>query len=144
MALTPPDFAARFPQLAALAQRGVAQTLAPDEVLLREGEHGDALYILVSGRLRVYGEQAGGREVPYGTCEPGDYVGEMGLDGGPRTASVQALQACTLVRVNREGVLDHLREDPAFALALMGKVMRRIRSTQAALKAMQAGPSAAA
>ena len=49
--------------------------------------------------------------------------------GLPRIASVQALEASEVVCVNREGVLDYLREDPAFALSLLGKVMRRIRST---------------
>lgn len=138
MALVPAPFAAQFPQLAALAQRGITRTLNAGDLLLREGDHGDALYILLSGRLRVFGRSAPeGRELLYGHCEPGDYVGEMGLDGGPRVASVEAMEACEVVSVNREGLLDYLREDPAFALGLLGKVMRRIRSTQTALRSIQ-------
>lgn len=145
MALVPAPFAAQFPQLAALAQRGIARPLKAGDLLLREGDHGDALYILLSGRLRVFGRSGPEeRELLYGHCEPGDYVGEMGLDGGPRIASVQALEASEVVCVNREGVLDYLREDPAFALSLLGKVMRRIRSTQSALKSLQAAPAAPA
>lgn len=139
MALVPAPYAAQFPQLAALAQRGIARSLNAGDLLVREGDHGDALYLLISGRMKVFGRSGPeGRELLYGHCEPGDYVGEMGLDGGPRVASVQALEACEVVSVNREGVLDYLREDPAFALTLLGKVMRRIRSTQSALRSIQA------
>jgi CRP/FNR family cyclic AMP-dependent transcriptional regulator len=135
-------FAAKYPRLAALARNGLARQLEPGDLLIREGDHGDSLYVLITGRMKVFGRAgADGREIFYGHCEPGDYVGEMGLDGGSRIASVQALEPCEVISVNREGVLNYLREDPSFALELLGKVMRRIRSTQIALRSLQAARS---
>jgi CRP/FNR family transcriptional regulator, cyclic AMP receptor protein len=124
--------------LQALARRGVQRHFEPGAILIREGDHGDSLYVLLSGRLRVHG--AGGQEgseVTFGFCEAGDYVGEMGLDGGVRSASVTAVLPSTCAVVNRQALLDHLREDPAFALAMMGKVIRRIRATSSALRRLK-------
>jgi CRP/FNR family transcriptional regulator, cyclic AMP receptor protein len=131
--LSPQDSLAQ--SLQALARRGVQRSFEPGAILIREGDHGDSLYLLLSGRLRVHG--AGGQagsEVTFGFCEAGDYVGEMGLDGGARSASVTAVATSVCAVVNREALLDHLREDPAFALAMMGKVIRRIRATSCALR----------
>lgn len=121
--------------LSALARRGVQRSFEPGATLIREGDHGDSLFILLSGRLRVHGAgSTAGSEVTFGHCEPGDYVGEMGLDGGARSASVTAITTSVCAVVNRQALLDHLREDPGFALAMMGKVIRRIRATSKALR----------
>ncbi|MBB5203562.1 CRP/FNR family cyclic AMP-dependent transcriptional regulator [Inhella inkyongensis] len=118
-----------------LAQRGQATRYAKGAVLITEGDVGDTLYLLLSGRLKVYGSSASqDREVVYGHCEPGDYVGEMGLDGGARSASVQALEPSWCVRIGRQALLDHLREEPEFALELLTKVIRRVRSATQGLK----------
>lgn len=120
-----------------LAQRGVVRHFPKGAVLIHEGDHGDALFIVLQGRLRVYGSSAlADREVLYGFCEAGDYVGEMGLDGGERSASVAATESCHCVMVTRESLLAHLREHPEFALELLTKVIRRVRQTTANLKSL--------
>lgn len=123
------------PSLRRLAARGQTHRYPKGAVLITEGDQGDALFILLSGRLRVYGSSASqNREVVYGHCEPGDYVGEMGLDGGGRSASVAALAPSWCVRVSRERLLEHLREEPEFALELLNKVIRRARTTTMGMK----------
>jgi CRP/FNR family transcriptional regulator, cyclic AMP receptor protein len=78
-----------------LAQRGIQRRYPRGAVLINEGDRGDTLYILLQGRLRVYGSSAvADREVLYGYCNAGEYVGEMGLDGGERSASVAAVEPC--------------------------------------------------
>ncbi len=123
------------PSLRALALRGVRREFAANSRLISEGDHGDSLYLLLSGRLRVFGPgTTPDSEVTFGYCEPGDYVGEMGLDGGARSAHVVAMEPSVCMVVNREALLDHLRNDPSFALAMMGKVIKRIRATTTALR----------
>jgi CRP/FNR family transcriptional regulator, cyclic AMP receptor protein len=130
-------FASLPPVLQALAQRGLKRFFPKGAVLIHEGDHGDALFILLHGRLRVYGSSAvADREVLYGYCDPGDYVGEMGLDGGARSASVAASEPSHCVMVTRETLLTHLREHPEFALELLTKVIRRVRQTTASLKSL--------
>ncbi len=125
------------PSLQALAARGIQRHFPKGTVLIHEGDRGDTLFILLSGRLRVYGSSAvADREVLYGYCEAGDYVGEMGLDGGERSASVLALEASLCVVVQREQLLAHLREQPEFALELLTKVIRRVRQATASLKSL--------
>lgn len=130
-------FASLSPALRALARRGLQRHFPKGTVLIHEGDHGDTLFILLRGRLRVYGSSAvADREVLYGYCEAGDYVGEMGLDGGERSASVQAVEPCLCALVQRDTLLAHLREEPEFALALLTKVIRRVRQTTANLKSL--------
>jgi CRP/FNR family transcriptional regulator, cyclic AMP receptor protein len=125
------------PSLQALAARGIQRHFPKSTVLIHEGDRGANLFILLSGRLRVYGSSAvADREVLYGYCEAGDYVGEMGLDGGERSASVLALEASLCVVVQREQLLAHLREQPEFALELLTKVIRRVRQATTSLKSL--------
>ena len=75
-------------RLASLAQR---VALAPGEVLMREGEPGDAFYLLVHGMLRVEAEDLSAQPRRVGTIEPGAVLGEIGVvTSEPRTATVTA------------------------------------------------------
>ena len=88
----------------ALARRGELCRFAKGAVLIQEGAIGDTLFVILDGRLRVYGSHlANEREITYGTYGPGEYVGEMGLDGGPRAANVMALvpTVCSMVTEDR-------------------------------------------
>ena len=74
------------------------------------------------------------REVTYAIHGPGEYVGEMGLDGGLRSANVQTLQASVCALVTRATLERHLAEDPAFAFELLAKVIRRARAATLGLR----------
>lgn len=131
----PPDrFQALAPSLRALAERGVTKTFRKGQRLIDEGDMGDTLYIVTRGRLRVFGSSDTGREITYGTCVAGDYIGEMSLDGGPRSASVEALEAVECVQVTRQTLLQHITEHPEFALALLAKVIRSARAATVSTK----------
>jgi CRP/FNR family cyclic AMP-dependent transcriptional regulator len=127
-------FQALTPSLRALAERGVAKHFRKGQRLIDEGDTGDTLYIVTKGRLRVYGSSDNGREVTYGTYGPGDYIGEMSLDGGPRSASVEALDAVECVQITRQTLLLHIAEHPEFALALIAKVIRSARAATVSTK----------
>ena len=71
-----------------IAATGVLRSYPKNTVLINEGDHGDTLFIMVSGRVRVYSSNAQGREFVIDFHGPGEYVGEMSLDGSPRSASV--------------------------------------------------------
>ncbi|WP_163071511.1 Crp/Fnr family transcriptional regulator, partial [Acinetobacter baumannii] len=74
------------------------------------------------------------REITYGVYGPGEYVGEMSLDGGPRSASVITEEACRLVMVTRASLLTHISEHPEFAFELLTKVIRRARAATLSTK----------
>ncbi len=122
------------PALALLAERGVLRSYRKGTLLIEEGSQGDSLYLVVSGRLRVFGCDSRGREVTYGSYGAGEYVGEMSLDGGPRAASVITEEASRCVLLTRQSLLAHIAAHPEFALELLTKVIRRARAATLSTK----------
>lgn len=120
--------------LRALAARGVARNYRRGTLLIEEGSQGDAIYLVLSGSLRVYGCDARGREVTYGIYGAGEYVGEMSLDGGARSASVITEQNSRCVMLTRASLLAHISEHPEFAFELLTKVIRRARAATLSTK----------
>lgn len=111
----------------ALAAQGVQRRYRRGALLIQEGDSGDSLFIVLQGRLRAFVADASGREFTLGLYGPLEYVGEMSLDGGPRSASVEALEACTCALVTRAHLLAYIAEQPEFALELMARLIRRAR-----------------
>lgn len=127
-----PDLLERAPLsdgVRALARRGDLRRYPKGALLIHEGDFGDTLYVVLEGRLRVYGSHlANERELTHGIYGPGEYVGEMGLDGGARSASVMTLEPTVCSVVTRVTLLEHLAAQPSFALELLAKVIRRARA----------------
>ena len=128
------EFLALPPSLRLLAARGMARSYRKGVVLIEEGSLGDSLYLIVSGSVRAYSSDARGREITYGVYGPGEYVGEMSLDGAPRSASVITEEASRLVMIMRASLLTHISEHPEFAFELLTKVIRRARAATLSTK----------
>lgn len=111
----------------ALARRGTERHYRRGTLIIQEGDHGDTLYIVRSGRLRAFVADASGKELTLGLYGPGEYVGEMSLDGGPRSASVEAAEATVCAVVTRADLLAYIADQPDFALELMARLIRRAR-----------------
>lgn len=120
--------------LRALARRGEIRRYRKNTLLIEEGDHGDTLYLILAGRLRSYASGDKGREITYGIYGPGEYLGEMSLDGGPRSANVVTLEACTCVVITRATLRQHIAEHPEFAFELIAKVIRRARAATLSAK----------
>jgi CRP/FNR family cyclic AMP-dependent transcriptional regulator len=108
------------------AQRGLPATISlkPGDFLFREGDDGDALYIVSRGTLRVMSGSA-----VYEVVESGGLVGEMALVDRtkPRSASVIAGTVTELIRLDRTEFLALIAEAPDFALMVMRVMARRLR-----------------
>jgi len=120
--------AALSPELRALASRGTVRAYRKNSVIINEGEIGESLFVLLEGKVKIYSNDADGREITYNVVEAGDYFAEMWLDGGPRSASVMTLEPCVCSIVSRTGLREHLAEEPEFALDLVAQVIRRARA----------------
>src|SRR5437660_9259770 len=77
-----------------LAPRGTARSFPKNAVVINEGDQTDSLYVLLSGRAKVFVSEEDGREVVLSTIREGEYFGELVLDGGPRSASIMTLEPC--------------------------------------------------
>src|SRR5947207_1327073 len=119
-----------------IAASGVIRAYPKNTVIINEGEVGDSLFIVLSGRMKVFASNAAGREVVIAFHGPGEYVGEMSLDGSPRSASVMTVEPTTCAVVGRASFLEFLLAHPDFALHLIEKLIQRVRLTTENVKSL--------
>jgi CRP/FNR family cyclic AMP-dependent transcriptional regulator len=120
--------------LKAVAARGGVRSYPRQTVIINEGEHSDTFFIILSGRVKVYGADESGKEVIYSVHGPGEYVGEMALDGGVRTASVMTIEETSCSVVSGAELKDFVARHPEFALHLIHKLIRRAREATESVK----------
>lgn len=120
--------------LGALASRGQERAFKSGAIVFREGEPGDALHVVMDGRVRMSVLSADGLEATLALMDRGDCFGELALvDGGPRSATATAIDASRTFVVTREDFATWLNSRPAAALALLETLSWRLRRTDEAL-----------
>ena len=110
-----------------LATLGRVRSYPKNTVIITEGDSSDSLFVVLSGKVKAFVSDSEGHELILDTQGPGDYVGEMALDGKARSASVVTLEPTTFSVVQREPLRDAIRRNPDFALEMLSKVIERAR-----------------
>jgi len=105
-------------------------------ILINEGDATDSLYILLSGRVKVYSTNPEGKEVVIATHGAGEYIGELSLDGGVRSASVMTLEPTTCSVVSGSRLRDFIAAHPDFASHLIHKLIRSVRQATESVKSL--------
>ena len=99
------------------------QQLAADQTLFDEGDEGDTMYVVLSGRISV---RIDGEEVD--AVLPGGILGEMALvDSSPRSAGAVASEASEVVAIDRERFGNIVQLVPNFALHVLEVNTQRLR-----------------
>ncbi|MEM6937359.1 MAG: Crp/Fnr family transcriptional regulator [Pseudomonadota bacterium] len=115
----------RLDQLAALAQ---SREVSKGTLLFNQGDPGDALYGIASGKVLVYITGADGREFSLTVLETGDVLGEVALiDGRPRTAAARTMEKCRLLVIQRSHFTPLLEDNPQLARGLLTLLCDRLR-----------------
>jgi len=118
------------PTLERIAELAARRAYSNGEIVFSQGDAGDALYGVVTGRIRISAGAADGREIFLNIIEPGDTFGEIALlDGGSRTAAAVATMDSELVSIRREHFLAVLEREPRVALELLRLCGERLRWT---------------
>ena len=120
----------------AIASSGVVRKFPKNAVLINEGEQGDSIYIVLSGKVKVFACNEAGKEIVIAFHGPGEYVGEMSLDGAPRSASVITIEPTACAVVSRAQFRDFILACPDFALHLIEKLIERARFSTASIKSL--------
>lgn len=103
-------------------------TFPKGKVLFKQGDSGDAAYIVNSGAIGLYRE-AQGRKIPLATVRKGELFGEMAaIDGSPRMATAFALEESKLTVIPVETMLDKMRKADPFIKAMIHMIMNNLRS----------------
>jgi NTE family protein len=118
------------PTLAALDAELKWVRVPGGQTLFRENVIADALYVVMSGCLGVYVSDGHGGETMVSRIVAGETVGEMGiLDGGFRSATVDALRDTELLRLDKSSCERLVDQHPRSMLSLMSLLVRRLRNT---------------
>src|SRR5215210_3050118 len=103
------------------------------QLVLREGDSGDSLYIVLDGELEVTRQQ-GGQEVLLSSYKPGQFFGEMALlQRAPRSASVRTLRESSLLVIGQAAFQTLLSCSSSAPLKVLYTVTSRLRSTESML-----------
>ena len=122
------------PLVREMALRGQYRSFPKGELIIREGDAGDAVYVILSGKVKVYVSDAQGREMIVADYAAGDYVGEMALDGKARSASVAAVEITVCSVVARDALRRAIHDDPEIAMRMIATLIDRNRNATGCLK----------
>ncbi len=104
------------------------------EVIFLEGEPGNSLYIVISGKVKISRKSADGRQNLLAIMGPADLFGELSIfDPGPRTATAVALTDVRLAKLHQSALRPWVKDRPEIALQLLRVLARRLRRTNDAL-----------
>ena len=113
--------------LSALEQQTKVKRYQKRTVIIEKGEESSILYVLESGRAKVYVADDAGKEIVLRELGPGDHFGELALLGGsPRTASVMTLTDCEARLLTGSVFRDFLAKHPEVALVLIRHLARQV------------------
>jgi CRP/FNR family cyclic AMP-dependent transcriptional regulator len=105
--------------------------------ILRAGEETDALYIILSGRAKVLIPDEEGHEVILTVMGPQEFFGEMGLlDDLPRSASVETLESCEMLRLSKAGFINVLKDNFELAMMIIRNLVRRMRDADRKIESL--------
>lgn len=121
-------------ELRALSSQGPVKSFRKQTIIVNEGDETDSLYVILSGRVKVFLADDSGKEIVLGTQGPGEYFGEMVLDGGARSASVMTLEPSRFIVIPRPRMREFLRGQTEFSVRLIEKLIRRTRVLTASVK----------
>jgi CRP-like cAMP-binding protein len=104
------------------------RTCAAQEVVFRQGDAGDGLFVIATGFLKASISGPTGTSTTLSIMGPSEMFGELSLlDGGPRSATVTAVTRADLLVIDRDPFLKLFRSRPSVAIALVEVVARRLR-----------------
>ena len=116
---------------------GTRKQYEKNEVILVEEEAGNALFVIVTGKVKVARTSSDDREVILTILTDSDFFGEMAiLDGLTRSATVTAIEKSELFLIQRNDFLNLLRSYPDVAIALLQELTKRLRAADMKIKAL--------
>ena len=114
-----------------LSEKNVAQNTR----LFRQGDTGDAMYLIESGRVKISIRDDDKQELVLAELAQGDFFGEMSLiDGRQRSADAQVIEDSRLAVLSREAFLSFVRTNPDVALEMLSALTDRLRRTDELLR----------
>lgn len=114
--------------LLALADKAKSAKFPKQATIIMEGDETSSLYIILSGKVRVFSSDDKSKEVTLLIQEPGSYFGEIALlSDEPRSASVVTLESTVCAMISKSDFINWLMIHPDVAISLLGVLSEKIR-----------------
>jgi len=95
--------------------------------IFKEGQHGDSMFLILEGEVRVFSKQKNGEVLFLRTLQAGDALGEVALlTEGPRSASAEAVRESLLVRISAASLKKLMTAEPALAAQFLYQLARSL------------------
>lgn len=120
-----------------ISKAGSKRFYPKDTLVLMEEEAGSALFVIISGKIKIARTSNDGREVILTILNESDFFGEMALlDGMSRSANATAIEDSEVFIIQRDNFLDLLKKYPDVSIALLQELTKRLRNADMKIKAL--------
>ncbi|GAB6283214.1 MAG: Crp/Fnr family transcriptional regulator [Ignavibacterium sp.] len=120
-----------------LASLGRIKEYDKDVIIFLENETGNAMFIIIEGKVKVSRISDDGREVILSILDEADFFGEMALlDGQARSANIISIEKSKLFIIQRKDFLDLLAQHPNVSVSLLQELTKRIRIADMKIKSL--------
>ena len=110
-----------------MAKGELGKTYRDGEVITRQGDVGDCMFVIQHGRVQVLVEKDG-VETPLRVANEGEFMGEMAIfDREERSATLRAMGEARLLTIDRKNFLKRIHRDPSLAFRLVQTMSKRVR-----------------
>lgn len=122
-------------ELDQLLQFARFETIEAKQVAFHKGSHGNEMFAIASGRVKISAFSLDGKEILFDILESGDVFGELSLlDGKERSASVTAIERCRLLVLEQRYFLPFLENNPRIGIKMLTALCERLRATNETLE----------
>ena len=124
-----------------MSQGALGRLYHDGEVIVRQGEIGDAMFVIQDGQLEILLEKDG-KETRIRVAGKEELIGEMAVfEHEARSATVRALGDARVLTVDRKNFLRRINEDPSLAFRLVETMSRRVRELSEEIAKLKNGPA---
>ena len=124
-------------ELAALEESSIRRSYPKNTVIINENDVADSLYVIESGKVKVYCSDKNGKEFIMNTLMSGDYFGELALlDDDRRSASVRTMEKADFCIIYKQDFSRVIDEHPNIAKTLIKNITRRVRALTEKVKSL--------
>jgi CRP/FNR family cyclic AMP-dependent transcriptional regulator len=128
--MTPAEFAL-------IEQRVVRRSYPKNTIILSEGDSSDSLYLILSGKVKVFLNDESGKEAIINYQEAGEYFGELSLiDESKRSASIMTVERTHLAVITKQAFYQIMNDNPGIAIHLLKDLVQRIRDLTEEVKSL--------
>ncbi|MDH3690761.1 MAG: Crp/Fnr family transcriptional regulator [Gammaproteobacteria bacterium] len=120
-----------------ISSHATTKTFPKNSIIVNEGDETNSLYVILSGRVKIYLSDEEGKEIILGFASSGEHFGELALlDSEPRSASVMTLENSNLLIISKGDFIDCLTKNPEISIALINQLIHRIRALTENVKSL--------